>query len=163
MFDADSIIALAKRTPYTHLPGYMNRYWLKPFNKDDSVNIRVHEILSSDEERHMHDHPWDSTSIILKGGYWEVMPTHQHQHPVFDDVNFIRVWRKPGDVISRKATDRHRIEIPKGKSAWSMFIVGGQEQKWGFYTEEGLVYWRDYLKDYTSETSSDPLTQKGIS
>lgn len=156
---ADSLISQAMKNEYFHLEGYMNRYWLYPFDPD-GMNIRIHEILSSDKDRHMHDHPWPSTSIILRQGYWEWLPDDQDQHPELDPMCCHRVWRAPGDVITRKATDRHYIELVEAESgrelpSWSMFIMGNLEQKWGFYTEKGKEYWRDYLNDYTTKTAND--------
>lgn len=155
----DNLIEQAKRNPYFHLENYMERYWLMPFNPE-GINIRIHKILSSDKDRHMHDHPWASTSVILKQGYWEWMPDDQSQMAEIDLMCCHRVWRKPGDVITRKARDRHSIELDKDKSgneipSWSMFIMGPLEQQWGFYTENGKEYWRDYLNDYTTKTAND--------
>lgn len=150
----DNLVEQAKKNPYFHLDGYMERYWLYPF-QNDGMNIRIHHVLSSDKDRHHHDHPWPSTSIILQTGYWEIMPKDQEQDPSLDATEFVRIWRAPGDVVTRKATDRHSLELEPGTTAWSMFIMGPLEQKWGFYTEEGKVYWRDYLNDYTTKTASD--------
>lgn len=153
----NDLIELAKKTPYFHLDGYMERYWLKPFNADDPINIRIHHLLSSDSDRALHDHPWPSTSIILKGGYWEIMPELENQDPKLDQVLYSKVWRKPGDVIHRKATSRHRIMIEPNNQepVWSMFIMGPYEQTWGFYTPEGKVYWREFLDDWTTITTTD--------
>jgi hypothetical protein len=154
---AERLIEQAKQNPYYHLEGYMERYWLYPFSKDNKTNIRIHRILSSDDDRHLHDHPWASTSIILKGGYWEVMPKDPLQHPYLDsdEKNLVKVWRREGDVVIRKANSRHRLILPEGTTTWSMFIMGEKDQSWGFYTEEGKIYWRDYLNDYTTITASD--------
>lgn len=153
---AERLIAQAKENPYFHLEGYMERYWLKPFD-EKGMNLRVHHILTSDNDRHMHDHPWPSTSIILAGGYWEILPADQSQDPALDETHRIRVWRGPGTVTSRKATDRHLVELPDGKTSWSLFLMGEYEQKWGFYTPEGKVYWREYLNDWETETSTDKV------
>ncbi len=150
----DALIDEAKKTPYFHLKGYMERYWLVPFNPD-SANARIHHILRSDNDRALHDHPWDSISIILKGGYWEILPLEQSQHPELDSQRFQRIWRKPGDVVSRKAGDRHRIEVEPGTTSWSLFFMGPLRQQWGFYSNEGKVYWREYLNDYETQTASD--------
>jgi hypothetical protein len=78
---ADRIIARAQRTPYFHLDGYMNRWWLFRIGRgpvDYSGHVmprwlggRVHQILRSDSDRHSHCHPWPYLTIILRGGYWE--------------------------------------------------------------------------------------------
>lgn len=45
---ADRLIGLAKRTPYFHLPGYMNRYWLVPPKR-----VIVREEFEHDEDGHI--------------------------------------------------------------------------------------------------------------
>lgn len=151
----ETLIEQAKKNPYFHLEGYMERYWLYPFSVDNPVNVRIHHILRSDDDRHLHDHPWPSTSVVLKGGYWEILPADQEQHPRLDSTDFLHIWRGPGSVVTRKATDRHLLELPEGQTAWSMFIMGPVEQKWGFYTEDDKVYWREYLNDWDTKTASD--------
>lgn len=34
--------------------------------------IYIHHILISDQDKDMHDHPWNFTSVILEGAYREV-------------------------------------------------------------------------------------------
>jgi hypothetical protein len=36
------------------------------------IVARAHTILRSDQDRHLHDHPAWSISIVLAGGYWEI-------------------------------------------------------------------------------------------
>lgn len=162
---ADTLIAVAKQHPYFHLKDgesgkiYMERYWLMPFDSNAEQNIRIHHTMRSDTDRALHDHPWPSTSIILKGGFYEITPKDQAQHPSLDDTHFKREWRKPGDVIRRSATDRHRLEIPPGGSCWTMFIMGKAEKDWGFYDKnDGYIYWRMYLNDWSTVTASDNKT-----
>lgn len=163
---ADALIELAKKTPYFHLKDkesgeiYMERYWLKQPPEGTAGNsIRIHHTMRSDFDRALHDHPWPSTSIILKGGYYEILPKDQQQPAANDAVDFVRVWRSPGDVVARDASHRHRLEIVPGTTCWSMFIVGEWEKDWGFYDkEEGFVYWRKYLDDWTTVTASDSKT-----
>lgn len=159
---SERIIDNAKKTPYFHLYDketgelYMERYWLQPFDPAAPVNIRVHKITRSDDDRAMHDHPWPSTSIILSGGYWEIEPEDQEQDPRADTYAFTRKWKQAGDITQRKSGDRHRLEVQPGIIAWTMFIMGPYERSWGFHDPElGYVYWRDYLQDYTTLTSSD--------
>jgi hypothetical protein len=44
---------------------YMRRYIFRtPW-----FTLRLHHILRSDDDRHLHDHPFDFTSFLLTGGY----------------------------------------------------------------------------------------------
>lgn len=138
------LIERVKKTPDTHLPGYMERYWVTPFDENGS-NTRIHHILRSDTDRHMHCHPWKSTSIILDGGYWESMPADQGQPAEYDEEEFTILWRGPGSVVQREAHHRHKLTLPPKKTCWTLFITGPYERKWGFHTPEGFVYHRDYL------------------
>ena len=154
---ADAIIGHAKKHPYFHLEGYMQRFWVLKPRKWLPLSIRVHHILRSDNERHLHDHPWASCSVILRGGYWEEVPVSQHQHPEMDQYPSQRVLkeRRPGSIVLRLATDRHRLIVPPGKDCWSLFIMLGKQRQWGFYPPKGWVYWREYMNDGTTETSTD--------
>lgn len=168
----DWLVVRAKRTPYFHIDGYMDRWWLFGFynvsrNKDnpvkwiplrkrsrlyhwitDRIAIRLHHILRSDADRHMHDHPAWNVSIVLRGGYYELMPTRPdggdwHEGQEVED--FTSVWRGPGSVVFRRASSRHRLVIPYGMTCLSVFILGRKSQSWGFYTRAGKVGWREYL------------------
>lgn len=72
----DPLIRYAQRTPYSHLTGYMNRFWVRQPAPGRAWAFRVHQTLRSDYGRHLHDHPWDNLSIVLRGGYWEVSEGH---------------------------------------------------------------------------------------
>lgn len=140
----DWLIRFAKRTPFTHLDGYMNRYWLVRQRKWLPFSIRIHEILRSDEDRHLHDHPWRNISIVLRGGYTEVTPTDQAQPAERDWWSLNVKWRGPGSIVFRKATDRHRLVLTEGKTCWTIFIMLGNKRQWGFHTQRGWIHWKDY-------------------
>jgi hypothetical protein len=146
---ADWIIRRAMRTPYVHLAGYMERYWFFRFGRLGGgqsgpyplFGSRVHHILRSDEGRDFHDHPWPYLTIILRGGYWEVTPDF------FDGqvIGETRRWHGPGSVLLRGARSWHRLELPEGATAWTLFCTGPKVQHWGFLTAKGKIYWREYL------------------
>jgi hypothetical protein len=112
---------------------YLRRWWAIPRN--DFANVYVHLFLASDDDRALHDHPWASTSVVLTGGYFE----HTHEG---------RFWRAPGDVITRKASDAHRIELLQVGAALvpaiSIFMTGPVERAWGFHCPEGWVGYEDF-------------------
>ena len=91
----------------------------------------LHHILRSDADRNLHDHPFDFVTIVLWGGYYEHTPAG-------------RRWCPPGTVIRHSAEDLHRIEIPAGQTAWTLFLRGPRTRDWGFQTPDGWIDWRDY-------------------
>jgi hypothetical protein len=125
----NALIERAKETPYFHLDGYMNRWWI-----GNGRRARIHEILRSDNDRHLHDHPWDYTTIILRGGYIE------------HHTDGSTLWCPEGTVLNRRAEDAHKLELPHGPVI-TLFIMGPKRQGWGFLTENGKVPWREYLPD----------------
>lgn len=146
-----------------HLHGYMNRYWIFIKRAKTHIQIRLHHILRSDDDRALHDHPWWYLSIILKGGYWEVTKATLEQvfkhsvrlpnpetlydprYLIFqDDTWYYRKWYGPGSILFRRATHQHRLIIPAERTAWSLFICGTKSKDWGFITEKGWVKWDEY-------------------
>ena len=99
--------------------------------------LYVHHFLRSDYDRALHDHPWPFLAIILKGGYQEV-------HDQTIDLSVITETRHPGQVLLRPAEWRHRIVLEAGRTSWSLVLVGRRARRWGFFTESGWCWWRQY-------------------
>jgi len=99
--------------------------------KDSHGSIYVHRWHRSDPED-FHDHPWDFVSLILKGGYYETRPDG-------------RVWRSPGSIVFRNATDRHRVEVDKNfPFPISMIITGPIIREWGFWVAGNFIHHTEY-------------------
>lgn len=109
---------------------YLRRWWIIPRNP--FCNVYLHEILHSDDDRALHDHPWDNTSFLIAGSYIEHTP----------DGSLTRV---AGDVISRPATAAHRLEVPAGGSAISLFVTGPIVREWGFHCPQGWRHWTEFV------------------
>ncbi len=107
---------------------YMRRFFLI---KTKFGSIRVHEILRSDGDRHLHDHPFDFLSIILSGGYTEITPLGETK-------------KGPLSLIFRRATDLHRLVLGEGQTAWTLVFTSPWKRRWGFQTEHGWVDEKDY-------------------
>lgn len=155
------LINYAKRTPYYHLEGYMERYWIVPYLSTGSagqlgdgtgpltwrtpirkllqsvVGIRVHHILRSDLGRDPHDHPWPYLTIILRGGYYE------SRYSAGGSLLSTK-WHGPGSIMYRPANSYHMLTVPEGKTAWTLFITGKYQNKWGFLTADGKVPHNEY-------------------
>lgn len=109
---------------------YLRRWWVIPRNP--FCNVYLHEILKSDDDRALHDHPWSNISALLMGGYWEHTPEG-------------KLFRYQGDVIERPAKALHRLEVLPGERAISLFITGPKVREWGFACSQGWVHWRDFV------------------
>lgn len=112
---------------------YLRRWWLIPRNR--LFNVYLHEILRSDDDRALHDHPWWNCSVVLAGYYIE--------HTIAAGGIHRREIRYVGRVVFRRATAAHRIEIVR--PCWSLFITGPAVRSWGFHCPEiGWVHWRKF-------------------
>jgi hypothetical protein len=137
---------------------------------------RVHNVKRSDYDRALHDHPWPNWSLVLKSGLWEVVQGHYQQaiesgtlenYPdllrldaVIKTTSGKRVsradrktlaaagvhWRGPGAIVRRNATMLHRLIVPAGTEAWTLFVMGPLERDWGFQTPDGWVHEEEYKK-----------------
>jgi hypothetical protein len=90
--------------------------------------VCLHWLKKPDPEPYLHDHPVTFLSIILRGGYGELTPEGGRYNEWF---NFIR------------ATDRHSISWVWPGTV-TLCFMGPKTREWGFHTENGWVYWRDY-------------------
>ncbi len=151
------LVRRAVRRPYRHIMSpdgsrpYMLRYWL--FNPYDEAShskrfsflpsIRLHNICVEDGDRHLHDHPWNARTIILRGGYLEErepMPGYDHSF----------CGRQRGDTTRLRFGEYHRIHTiwhhngDRG-GCWTLFITWRYRGTWGFKVDGRKVPWREYL------------------
>lgn len=111
-------------------PDYLHRWYIIPRN--ERANVFLHKMLRSDIDT-FHDHPWDNTSLIIAGGYTEETPDG-----VFE--------RNPGDIVGRRAEDRHRLILRDGQPSIQLFFTGPKIREWGFWCEDGrFIHWRDFV------------------
>lgn len=114
-----------------HLGDYMRR-WLIQLTRGA---LRLHNIVRSDADPDMHDHPFDFTSFLLTGGYTEELPgsagtTSRVYHPRFS-------------IVRKRAEDLHRLDLTDGP-VWTIVLTGPRRRDWGFMTAAGWVPWREY-------------------
>jgi len=118
---------------------YLYRWHVIPHN--DEANVFLHVQVASDPLRPLHDHPWANQSVILSGGYIEIIG--RRSNPFLEDI---RLLRQKGEVIHRNAHESHRLVLPAAfPYAMTLFTTGPKVREWGFWTPEG---WRSY-KDMT--------------
>lgn len=158
---ANWIIKRAMRTPYSPIVKngklYMERFWLfNPYPDTHKrwqfpISIRVHHILLPDQDRHLHDHPWNARTVILRGWYVE-----ERQHILgwigedYDSVPgphkmLMPSLRKTGESAEIAYNEYHRILMLSRGGCWTLFITGCYRGTWGFDVDGKKVTWRKYL------------------
>jgi len=145
------LIEAAMKQPDDHLEGYMLRYWLRRPTTIDSPHLpaspadlasnamRIHHILTKDNDRHLHDHPWQFRSIILSGWYREerLLPSGELQ----------MFKRSAGDTYTCSRGDYHRILEISEDPLYTLCIIGKKESSWGFLVNGQHIDSHEYL-DY---------------
>jgi len=148
---ADWLIRRAKKTPYVHIDGYMNRWWL--FNSyrkglDGQMHktfewlpsVRVHHILRKDFDRVPHDHPWDARTIILKGWHTKLRCLHP------DQTIALTRTRSVGDTATLKFNEYHTVTEVSPGGVWTLFFTWKYQGDWSFWVDGKKVPYREYLE-----------------
>lgn len=145
------IIWHASRHPFKHLEGYMERFWV--FNefqkaKDGTKarkymwapSIRLHHILRADNERDLHDHPWNARTIILRGGYVETRLINGGKGSKW-------FTRTPGSTATLHFGEYHKIDtlLGNGEDVWTLFFMWDYQEDWGFLVDGKKISHYEYL------------------
>lgn len=110
---------------------YLERWYVVPRN--DAMNVYLHRFWRSDDDRALHDHRGDNRSVIIDGHYVE--------HALEGSQT-----RFAGDVVDRRATDLHRIELVDYRPVISLFFIGPIVRNWGFRCLDGRwIPWREFV------------------
>lgn len=127
----------------THRP-YLRRWYVWPRNR--WCNLYLHQILRSDDDRALHDHPWWNASLILAGIYIE--------HTIAAGGVHRRTPRDAGTLVVRGARRAHRLEVPelswlppdcdRDGGVWTLFLTGPRLRAWGFHCPGGWRAWQDF-------------------
>jgi hypothetical protein len=104
---------------------YLHRWYVIPRNR--WFNVYYHRFLHSDEDRALHDHMYVNASIILRGSYIEHFA---------DGTTRLR---RPGNVVLRRPTTAHRVELINGAPVVTLFVTGPRVRNWGFLCPGGWV------------------------
>jgi hypothetical protein len=144
------LLGCARRRPYFHLPGYMDRWWLVPPGWHLPFTIRFHRILRADNERDMHDHPWAFRTMLLEGWYVE------ERHGVVRRLS-------AGMTATCDLGEFHRISQVSDGGVLTLVVLRAKGSSWGFLTPEGWVHWRKYsASEWEAEAYARTLSNGGI-
>ena len=139
------VIVNCERQPYLH------RWYLFRTRR---VACFIHKFIRSDEDRALHDHPWDFLVIPIWRGYIEhsdrpITPPWFRANPMHPD-NRVAVIRRIWPLISarfRRGEYRHRVELVGGRPAWSIFFRFSERRTWGFWPREGFTDWNKWWQE----------------
>lgn len=81
-------------------------------------SIRLHHWFASDDDRSMHDHPWDFITMPLRGSYVDETPAGPQ-----------RV--RAGRIYYRPSTHAHWVHLDRGR-VWTLVLTGPKVRRWGF-------------------------------
>lgn len=130
-----------KKEPDLYIGGkenpYLIRWYVIPRNR--FFNIYLHKIVRDDDDRALHDHPWWSISLLLKGPLIEVDNSGSHLYDT---------WK----IRIRKASYAHRLIIPswvklRKEAVWTLFFTGPKLREWGFHCPQGWRHWSDFTDE----------------
>lgn len=119
------------RPPDFTLPNYLHR-WHMLTRPKRRWNVYLHHILAPDPGEHLHDHPANSISIVLRGTYTERLQDGTLRH------------NRPGTIRFRRAEEAHRIIGVAPAGCWTIWIRGGHRRKWGFWVDGTWVPWDEH-------------------
>ncbi len=114
------------------------------------LNIYIHGIYKEDEEAHLHDHPWNYLSIILRGYFSERTLNYE----VITDQKQ-KEWKRrkieetvvgPSSFVFRKAETFHKIQKLHSKSVYTLFFTGKRKREWGYDVDGRWIDHATYRK-----------------
>lgn len=131
---------------------YLRRYFITAKKPDNDKRIFIHFIARSDDDRDLHDHPWDFISYILLGGYFEEVFTAGPKSETTDE------WFGIGSKVVHRATDAHRLRLPG--PTWTLVFRSGRQRVWGFWQNGVHVPWNVYLgvnEEFDEDMEAKPM------
>lgn len=96
-------------------------------------SIWLHGIYAADEDKHLHNHPWDFKSMVLKGSYIE-----ETQHGF--------ITQKPLKFNSRNGNSFHKIHKLLTPVVYTIFFVTKQKRQWGYLVDGDFIDNETYRK-----------------
>jgi hypothetical protein len=119
----------------------------------------LHRIHKEDQD-HMHSHPWNFVSLILKGSYLEDMTKNPRA------VDSILNVKKPFKIAFFDRSWFHSIRRIIDGPIWTMVWVWGGSfagDKWHYLVDDGAYYYKipfDMYRIYKTRAKDNNLTLK---
>lgn len=130
---------IAGRKPDDIIGGEENPYLIRwcLIAKNRWFNLYLHHTVRSDDDRALHDHRWWNVSLLLDGGYFEIVPRFPEAWPHNHETRIVA--REVGALVLRRPSAPHRLALwedeveGRERPSWSLFITGPRVREWGFW------------------------------
>lgn len=96
--------------------------------------LYLHRMGGPDSRDTLHDHPWNFTSVVLRGGYVERRLNTHDLH--VNDVHMVR------RVNRMRTHDAHAISRLLRIPTWTLVCVGRRVRMWGYWEPMTWNHWR---------------------
>lgn len=93
--------------------------------------IYLHRLGTPDSRPTLHDHPWNFVSIVLRGGYTEMVPSATTHASRYHDAHHVRRLNR------KRAEDFHYIRSLDRTPTWTLVLVGRRRRVWGYLDRDG--------------------------
>lgn len=118
---------------------YLYRWHVLPRGSWWRPSLYLHRMIK-DDGAVLHDHPYYSFSIVLRGMIRERYQLHPPSGEILERNLF------PGDLVVRSSRFAHQLLLPCG-DAWTLFFVGRRLPKeWGFWCPRGFTHFLEYFR-----------------
>jgi hypothetical protein len=115
------------------------------------LRVYLHQILESDKDGDLHDHPWSFFSLILKGHYEEKLATSSGVRiqngvlsPIYSGDTTLNQCT-PGSFNHRRANQPHCLNQVFAPT-WTLVLAYGKRREWGYQTPYGWIDNKTYRK-----------------
>ena len=95
-------------------------------------SIYIHRIFKEDKDLHLHSHPWNFVSMILKGAYMEKYLSTD----IFREPQVCERLKSAGTFSSGDRKFFHKIQSIVSGPVYSLFITYGKRKYW-YYNVDG--------------------------
>lgn len=103
-------------------------------------SIFIHGIYKEDNDLHLHNHPWNILTIILKGSYIEELENNILNKRTFFNFGY------------RNRKKYHKIKELISKNVLSLaFVFGERNDNWGYLVDNKHVIHTEYRTNKNSK------------
>jgi hypothetical protein len=89
-------------------------------------SVRLHHWYSDDDDRALHDHPWNFLTVVLWGDYVDVS---------YDGETWVYDYLHRGSIRHRRADWAHTVRTD---GALTLVFTGPKIRQFGFWARDGI-------------------------